>query len=167
MTKVRISAVGFRAGPVASFAEFGAHVRRLTDEAAKSEPDFVVFPELFSTFELMSIFGELPLPDLFARSAELTDDYLDLVRGLAREYGTHIIAGSHFTRVGEESYNVSYLCMPDGGMIEQAKCHLFPPEKSSRWARCPARSSPSFRRPRRTSPSSPATTSSSPRRRGS
>lgn len=131
MTKVRISAVSFKAGPISSFSDFAAHVRRLTEEAARAEPDFVIFPELFSTFELMSMFGEASLPDLLARTSDHTEEYLDLFRGLAMEHGTHIIGGSHFTAVVDQYYNMSSLFMPDGGMMQQPKCHLFPPEKSA------------------------------------
>ncbi len=129
MSSVRISAVSFRAGPVTSFAGFVEHVTRLVDNAGRERPDFVVFPELF-TLELMSMFPEAPLPELFARLSDYTDDYLQLFRCLAQDRGFHIVAGSHFTRAGDAHYNTSHLFTPAGEVIAQRKCNLFPPEKA-------------------------------------
>ncbi len=129
MAKIRISAVSFKAGPVTRFEDFAAHVQRLTEQAAREAADYVVFPELF-TVELLSMFGEAPLPALFARLADYTEQYLALFQRLSRSHGLHIIGGSHFKRVDGRFYNASHVFMPDGRVIEQRKCHLFPPEKS-------------------------------------
>ncbi len=129
MAKVRISGVSFKAGPVGSFDDFADHVKGLMDEAAAGEPDFIVFPELF-TNELMHFFAEPDLESKFKRAARYTADYLSLFKELARERSVHIVGGSHFKEVGGRYYNTSHLFFPDGRIEEQPKVHLFPPERA-------------------------------------
>jgi len=129
MAKIRLSAAGFKAGPVRSFDDFADHVVRLVNEAEKDRPDFLIFPELF-TGELMNAFDEpdLPLPQKFARLAQYTDDYVHLFRPLARDKGFYIVAGSHLKEANGSFYNTSHVFTPSGKIWEQRKCHLFPVE---------------------------------------
>ena len=127
MTKIRVSAAAFKAGPAKSFDDFAQHATVLVERAAVDQPDFLVFPELF-TAELMNFFNE---PDLLAKFAGLTrytDDYLNLFSPLARKHGMYIVAGSHLKDAGGKFYNTSHIFTPDGQVWEQQKCHLFPIE---------------------------------------
>ncbi len=132
MAKIRVSVVPFKAGPVASFEDFAAHVARLVEEAAAEGPDLVVFPELF----ILEVANALDEPDLMRRLAGLadyTEDYLRLFHGLAGRHGLAIVAGSHLERVEDGFFNTSRLFLPDGTVRVQRKCHLTPIEAS--WMR--------------------------------
>jgi predicted amidohydrolase len=127
MPKIRLSAASFRAGRVDSFDDFADHAARLVRRAANDQPDFLVFPELF-TGEIMNSFQESSLEAKFARLAGYTPDYRDLFRRLARDHGFYIAAGSHPVQAGGRLYNTGHLFTPTGEIWEQRKCHLFPAE---------------------------------------
>jgi predicted amidohydrolase len=127
MAKIRISAAGFKAGPIRSFSDFAEHCTRLVAQAKSDAPDFLVFPELFTT-ELMTFFEESDLPAKFAKLAAYTDDYRSLFKELAKKNGFYIIAGSHLKEVDGKKFNTSHIFTPDGDVWEQRKCHLFPVE---------------------------------------
>ena len=90
MAKIRISAAGFKAGPIKTFTDFADHCTQLVNQAKSDSPDFLVFPELF-TAELMSFFEESDLPAKFDRLTTYTDDYQSLFKELAKENGFLII----------------------------------------------------------------------------
>ena len=127
MAKIRISAVPFKAGQVSSFDDFADHVTRLVEQAAAEKPDFVVFPELF-TSELLNFFEGQDIVEKFARLTEYTEDYVSLFRGLSKEKGFYIVGGSHLKEVRGKFYNTGHLFTPDGEVWEQQKCHLVPIE---------------------------------------
>ncbi|MEW6439969.1 MAG: carbon-nitrogen hydrolase family protein [bacterium] len=127
MATVRISAAAFRAGPARSFDDFADHCARLVSQAAAEQPDFLVFPELF-TAELLNFSEEPDLVRKFTGLARHTADYVSLFRGLASKHGFHVVAGSHLKEAGGKLYNTGYLFSPDGQVMEQRKCHLFPVE---------------------------------------
>ena len=127
MSRIRISAACFKAGPVTGFDDFADHVLRLTNQAVDEYPDFLVFPELI-TMELISSFQNIKESEEYFHLAEYTDDYLGLFTGLAKDKGFYIIGGSHLREFNGKLYNTSHLFTPDGGVLEQRKCHLFPDE---------------------------------------
>ncbi len=129
MANIRVSAVPFKAGPVSSFDDFADHVTRLVEQAAAEEPDFVVFPELF-TAELLNFFEEPDIVDKFARLTRYTEDYVSLFSGLARDKAFYIVAGSHLKEVEGKFYNTGHLFTPEGKVWEQQKCHLVPFERA-------------------------------------
>jgi len=127
MANIRVSAVPFKAGPVSSFDDFADHVTRLVEQAAVEEPDFLVFPELF-TAELLNFFEETDIVEKFARLTRYTEDYLSLFRGLARDKAFYIVAGSHLKETQGKFFNTAHLFTPEGKVWEQQKCHLVPLE---------------------------------------
>jgi predicted amidohydrolase len=127
MAKIRISAAGFKAGPIKTFGDFADHCTQLVNQAISDTPDFLVFPELFTT-ELMTFFEESDLLAKFAKLATYTDDYRSLFKELAKKNGFHIIAGSHLKEVDGKKFNTSHIFTPDGEVWQQRKCHLFPVE---------------------------------------
>jgi predicted amidohydrolase len=127
MAKIRIAAAGFKAAPIKNFADFADHCTQLVNQAKSDTPDFLVFPELFTT-ELMTFFGESDLLAKFAKLTTYTDDYRSLFKELAKKNGFHIIAGSHLKEVDGKKFNTSHIFTPDGEVWEQRKCHLFPVE---------------------------------------
>lgn len=129
MAKIKLSAVSFEAGPVKGFEDFSDHVTKLVNQAANDNPDFLVFPELF-TAEIMNSFEGGELPEKFARLTQYTDHYIDLFTSLAKDQGFYIVAGSHLKETDGKFYNTSHVFTPDGEVWEQRKCHLFPVETS-------------------------------------
>ena len=128
MSQIRLSAACFKAGSVSGFDDFANHVLRLTDQAAHDRPDFLIFPELL-TLELISSFENTKSPEVYFHLAQYTDDYLNLFTRLAKDKGFYIIGGSHLREFDGKLYNTSHLFAPDGGVLEQRKCHLFPDER--------------------------------------
>lgn len=127
MSQIRLSAACFMAGVVNGFDDFAEHVSRLVEQATSNHPDFLVFPELL-TLELISSFENTQTPEKYFRVASYTQDYLDLFTHLAKEKGFYIVGGSHLREANGKLYNTSHLFTPDGQVMEQRKCHLFPDE---------------------------------------
>ena len=127
MSQIRLSAACFKAGVVHSFEDFAEHASRLVEQAAPNRPDFLIFPELL-TLELISSFENTQSPEKYFRLASHTDDYLDLFTHLAKENSFYILGGSHLREANGKLYNTSHLFTPDGQVMEQRKCHLFPDE---------------------------------------
>lgn len=128
--KLRVSSVQYRVRPVDSFQAFADQVEYFVETAADYRSDLVVFPEFFSV-QLLSQKGlrQLPSVEGIRRLAEMEKPVLDLMRSLARDYGVHIVAGSHpFERDGQ-LFNTSPLIYPDGSLDLQAKIHITPAEK--------------------------------------
>jgi predicted amidohydrolase len=113
MAKIRISAAGFKAGPIKTFGDFADHCIQLVNQAKSDTPDFLVFPELFTT-ELMNFFEESDLLAKFAKLATYTDDYRTLFKELAKKNGFYIIAGSHLKEVDGKKFNTSHIFTPGG-----------------------------------------------------
>ena len=126
---VRVVSVQYQLRPVKSFDEFAQIVEYYVDVAGDYRADFLLFPELF-TMQLLSIKNEEIAPDLAIESmTEYTDKIKDLFKSLAIKYNVNIIAGSHPTKVKDTVRNISYICLRDGQVHEQAKIHPTPDEK--------------------------------------
>jgi predicted amidohydrolase len=127
MSQIRLSAACFKTSVVNGFDDFAEHVLRLVEQATPDRPDFLIFPELL-TLELISSFEKTESPEKYFRLAGYTSAYLDLFTQLARDKGFYILGGSHLREANGKLYNTSYLFAPDGQIMEQRKCHLFPDE---------------------------------------
>jgi predicted amidohydrolase len=130
MSKIRLSAACFQAGFVSGFDDFAEHVSLLANQAAYDHPDFLIFPELL-TLELISSFENIESPEKYFRLAQYTNEYLELFTHLAKNKGFYIVGGSHLREFNGKLYNTSHLFTPDGQVMEQRKCHLFPDEVST------------------------------------
>lgn len=128
--KVRIACVQYQVRRVQSFEDFAEQVEYFVNISAEYRADFVVFPEFFSV-QLLSQQGLRNLPSLegIRRLAAMEDEFMELMTRLAREYGTHIVGGSHPMERGGKLYNVSSLFFPDGRRVLQPKLHITPSEK--------------------------------------
>ncbi len=126
---VRVVTVQYQQRPVKSFEEFAQIVEYYVDVAGDYKTDFLLFPELF-TMQLLSIKNEEVTPDVaITHMTEYTEKVKELFRGLAMRYNVNIIAGSHPTKVEDTVRNISYICLRDGSIHEQAKIHPTPDEK--------------------------------------
>lgn len=126
---VRVVTVQYQLRPVESFEEFAEIVTYYVDVAGDYGADFLLFPELF-TMQLLSIKNEEVSPEVAIKQmTTYTDAIKDLFSTLAVKYNVNIIAGSHPTYVGKRVQNISYICLRDGSIHEQAKIHPTPDEK--------------------------------------
>lgn len=127
--KVRVACVQYQVRRILSFQEFADQVEYFVDSAHDYRADFVVFPEFFSV-QLLSQerLRNLPSMEGISRLADLEAPFMELMTRLAREYGIHIIAGSHPMRRDGKIYNMSPVCFPDGQVMLQPKLHITPSE---------------------------------------
>lgn len=128
--KVRVACVQYQVRAIPDFAAFAEQVEYFVETAADYRADFVVFPEFFSV-QLLSQKGLRRLPALegIRQLAEMEKEFMELMRRLAREYGLHIVAGSHPMERNGKLYNMSPLFFPDGSYRLQPKLHITPAEK--------------------------------------
>ena len=125
----RIVTVQYKQRAVKSFEEFAQIVEYYVDVAGDYKADFLLFPELF-TMQLLSIENKEVEPDIAIKNmTKYTERIKDLFSQLAINYNVNIIAGSHPTEVNESVRNISYVCLRDGRIHEQAKIHPTPDEK--------------------------------------
>ncbi|MCB9091989.1 MAG: carbon-nitrogen hydrolase family protein [Halobacteriovoraceae bacterium] len=126
---IRVVSVQYQQRGIKSFEEFSQMVEYYVDVTADYKADFVVFPELF-TMQLLSIKNEPVTPNVaIEHMSKFTDQVKNLFQDLAVRYNVNIIAGSHPTQVGTKVRNISYICLRDGQVHEQAKIHPTPDEK--------------------------------------
>lgn len=126
---VRIVSVQYQQRPVKSFEEFARVVEYYVDVAGDYRADFLLFPELF-TMQLLSIRNEEVSSEVaIEHMTEYTDSVKSLFNDLAIKYNVNIIAGSHPTKVNNAVKNISYVCLRDGTVHEQAKIHPTPDER--------------------------------------
>ena len=126
---VRVVTVQYQQRKVTSFKEFAEIVEYYVDVAGDYKADFLLFPELF-TMQLLSIKNEEVDADVaIEHMTEYTQQVKDLFQKLAIDYNVNIIAGSHPTKVGDKVQNISYICLRNGEVHEQAKIHPTPDER--------------------------------------
>lgn len=128
--KVRVACVQYQLRKIKSFQEFANQVGYFVDIAADYKSDFVLLPELF-TIQLLSQTGALSPQEGMRRLAAYTPKIVNLVRDLAKKYGLTLIGGSHPVMEKKRLYNVSFICLPDGTVLQQPKLHVTPNER--RW----------------------------------
>ena len=109
-TVVRIAAVQYLLRSIADWDGFENQVRFVMKTAAEYKPQFVLFPEIFTT-QLLSFL-------------DTTDLYVALFVELAQHRKVHIIGGSHPTITNGRMYNTAYLFTPEGKVFTQDKIHL-------------------------------------------
>ncbi|MBC2603540.1 bifunctional GNAT family N-acetyltransferase/carbon-nitrogen hydrolase family protein [Puniceicoccus vermicola] len=129
-TKMRVSCVQYQVRSVETFEDFAAQVEYFVETAADYRSDMVVFPEFFSV-QLLSQKGMRRLPSLegIRKLAEMEKPFMDLMVSLAKDYGLHIVAGSHPMERDGVLYNMSPIIYPDGTYDLQPKIHITPAEK--------------------------------------
>ena len=128
--KVRVACVQYQVRGLQRFSDFSDQAEFFVDAAAGYRSDFVLFPEFF-TMQLLSQEGlrRLSSREAIARLSQLEGPFLELMGRLARDYGVHIVAGSHPLARDGRLYNVCPLFFPDGHAVLQPKIHITPAEK--------------------------------------
>lgn len=126
--KVRIACIQYKMRKVKSFADFSKQVEYFASVAADYKSDFVLFPELY-TVQLLSQLDALSPQDGMKKLASYTNKIKKLMSKLSLKDNLTIIAGSHPTYINSKLENVSYICLPDGQIVEQSKIHITPNER--------------------------------------
>lgn len=126
---IRVVCVQYQQRGIKSFEEFENLVEYYVDVTADYRADFVLFPELF-TMQLLSIKNEEVEANVaIEHMTAYTEQVKALFQRLAVKYNVNIIGGSHPTKVEDKVRNISYICLRDGQIHEQAKIHPTPDEK--------------------------------------
>ncbi len=120
---VRIAAVQYLLRNIQDWDGFENQVRFVMKAAGEYKPQFVMFPEIFTT-QLLSFIDTSDLKAAVRKLDEFTDQYVALFVELAQQWGVHIIGGTHPTIVGEKLLNRAYLFSPAGSVFTQDKIHL-------------------------------------------
>lgn len=126
--RVRIAAVQFPLEAAttveASFVRYAAAV----EDAARRGASIVLLPELLTTEWLACDAGSVDLHQAIRELDRHRPVYLQRFSELARLHGLTIVAGTHYSLLGENLQNVAYAFEPDGTVHTQAKLHPTPYE---------------------------------------
>jgi predicted amidohydrolase len=120
---VRIAAVQYLLRSIDDWAGFENQVRFVMKSAGDYKPQFVVFPEIFTT-QLLSFMDTSDLRQAVRDMNNYTERYVALFRELAAQWGVYVIGGSHPTMVDGQLMNTAYLFSPEGEVFTQDKIHL-------------------------------------------
>ena len=120
---VRIAAVQYLLRAIDGWEGFENQVRFVMQAAGDYKPQFVMFPEIFTT-QLLSFMDTSDLRSAVRKMDEYTARYKALFIELAARWKVHIIGGSHPTITDGKLMNTAYLFTPEGQVFTQDKIHL-------------------------------------------
>ena len=120
---VRIAAVQYLLRSINDWEGFENQVRFVMKAAGEYKPQFVMFPEIFTT-QLLSFMDTSDLRKAVRNLNDYTERYLALFTELAKFWGVYIIGGSHPTITDGKLLNTAYLFSPEGQVFTQDKIHL-------------------------------------------
>ena len=120
---VRIAAVQYLMRSIDNWDEFENQVRFVMKAAGDYKPQFVMFPEIFTT-QLLSFMDTSDLRKAVRAMNDYTERYVALFRELSAQWGVYIIGGSHPTITDGKLMNTAYLFSPEGKVFTQDKIHL-------------------------------------------
>lgn len=129
--EVKVAAVQYYIKSIKSKDEFALQVEQQVKEAMRGNPQFILFPEFFTT-QLAFLLPNKPEFELVRNLTSFTPFYIELFERISAAYQVHIIAGSHVVRNKEGQFvNRSYLFYPNGNYNYQEKIHLTRFEKET------------------------------------
>jgi predicted amidohydrolase len=122
--KIKIATAQYDISFLENWQQYRSKAERWVREASEQDAKILLFPE-YASMELASLFGKEVYSSLSRQLAEmqsLHDDYLDLFRGLAKQYQCIIQPGTFPVKMESGAYrNRAYLFMPDGRLDYQEK----------------------------------------------
>jgi len=126
LERIRVASLQYFIRPVTTFEQFQEQVVALVETAADYKCHLLVFPEYF-TIQLLTL-GNLkrPIKTQVRDLAKQVPRFVELMKGLAKEHGIYIVAGT--IPVQDEVnndvvYNDSYFFAPNGNYGVQGKLH--------------------------------------------
>jgi predicted amidohydrolase/GNAT superfamily N-acetyltransferase len=127
--KARVCAAQFMMRRIDTWDEFANTVEFFVDTADAYHCHFLVLPELFTTQLMYTMPPDFDTHQAITRLHQMTDRYIDLLKGLAEDRQLYIIGGSHPVRRGDKIYNTAHLFTPSGKVYTQDKIHVTPTER--------------------------------------
>lgn len=124
--RVRVAAIQYGIRPVHSIDGFREQVSGLVAAAVDNDARFVVLPEYFTT-QLLTL-GDIrrPMPEQVRDLANHAPMFAELMSGLAKRHGVHLVAGSiPVTDPGDDRvFNDAFVFGPSGSQGSQGKLHM-------------------------------------------
>lgn len=129
---VRVAAVQYEQGKIASWTDFEDKVRHFAEIAASYSCDFILYPELL-TLQLLSMSPRMLSGQESIKQLTLYSDKIkSLFQSLALDNKINVILGSHPSITsGSRVRNSAYVFMRDGAMHVQDKIHATPSERDA------------------------------------
>ncbi|MFD1705341.1 carbon-nitrogen hydrolase family protein [Siminovitchia sediminis] len=128
--ELNVAAVQYYIRDIKSEADFVSQVEQVINRAMKDQPQFIVFPEFFTT-QLACLISFRSEYEMIRDLHQYTDLVLDLFRRLSVTHEVHIVGGSHVVQTEDGRFvNRSCLFYPDGTFVFQDKIHLTQFEKN-------------------------------------
>lgn len=125
---VRLGVVQWQMRSYKSPMELMQQAEYFVDALSGYKSDFALFPEFFNA-PLMAAYNHLSEPDAIRELAKYTKELTQEFSKLAVSYNINIITGSMPEMVGNDLYNVGYLCRRDGSIERFEKIHVTPDEE--------------------------------------
>ena len=126
MSKLRVASLQYYFRPVRRVDDFRDQVQSLVETVADYHCQLAVFPEYF-TAQLLTL-GDVkrPIEDQIRDLAAQLPMYVELMGGLARKHGVHLVAGTIPVVDAETGkiHNDCYVFSPEGGVQVQGKLHM-------------------------------------------
>ncbi|QNJ97137.1 carbon-nitrogen hydrolase family protein [Constantimarinum furrinae] len=126
-TVVRLGLIQWQMRPYNSFQDLMQQVEYFIDSVSAYRCDFAVFPEFFNA-PLMAEHNKLSEAEAIRELAKHTEEIKNRLSEFSISYNINIISGSMPELVGENLYNVGYLCRRDGSVERYEKIHVTPDE---------------------------------------
>ena len=124
---VRLGLIQWQMRPYNDLDELMQQVEYFVDSVSVYRSDFAIFPEFFNA-PLMAAYNHLSEPMAIRELAKFTEEIKNRLSQFSISYNINIISGSMPEVVGDNLYNVGYLCRRDGSVERYEKIHVTPDE---------------------------------------
>jgi len=124
---VRIGLIQWQMRPYKELGELLQQAEFFIDAVSGYKSDFALFPEFFNA-PLMAKDNHLGEAAAIRELATHTKSIIEKFSEFAISYNINIISGSMPEIVGDNLYNVGYLCRRDGSVEKYEKLHVTPDE---------------------------------------
>lgn len=125
---VRLGLLQWQMRNYANLQELMQQAEFFIDTLSGYNSDFVLFPEFFNT-PLMAKNNDLNEAESIRELADFTPEIVQEFSRLSIKYNINIITGSMPEKVGDDLYNVGYVCKRDGAIERYEKIHVTPSEE--------------------------------------
>lgn len=127
MSNIRVASLQYFIRPVKSFEEFAAQVSGLVETAKDYKARLILFPEYFSV-QLLTL-GDVkrPIAQQVRSLTNLEERIIDLMSGLAKQFGIYVAGGTTpgiSSESGGKVVNQCHFFSPNGTFQTQAKLHM-------------------------------------------
>lgn len=124
--RIRVASLQYFIRPVQTFEQFRDQVEALVETAKDYKCDLLVFPEYF-TVQLLTLGNtRRPIQEQIRDLARQAPRYRDLMDGLARKHGMHLVGGTIpvMDDGDHRVFNDAFLFTPSGKTGVQGKLHM-------------------------------------------